>query len=102
MGGVLGVFVAVLGIAGVIIILATVYAGTPAPGSVQGPEWSMTLYQSLLASTIGGAIDRSLIPALGALLGPAPAGRRPRRHGVSAAHDRVRRVASRPTIGARG
>ena len=35
-----------------------------------GPEWTANLYQSMLNSNIGGAIDRELIPILGTVLGP--------------------------------
>lgn len=70
-GGVFAFFVAVLGIAGVIIVLSTYY-GTD-PGAVVnitgGPEWTASLYENLLASTIGRGIAEELVPILGTVLG---------------------------------
>jgi hypothetical protein len=63
--------VAILGIAGLIIVLATFY-GTDG-GAVDvagGPDWTANLYNSLVESTIGGAIADTVVPVLGALLGP--------------------------------
>ena len=68
-GGAFMAATAALGIAGVIIILATAYQG-PTGTQVNGPDWTRDLYQSLLDSRIGDAIARTLIPALGTLLGP--------------------------------
>ncbi len=70
-GALFAVFAAVLGIAGLLIVLSTFY---PAEGGVVdpggGPLWTASLYQSLLSSTIGGSIDRHLVPIIGTLLGP--------------------------------
>ncbi len=67
--GALMAFVAVLGIAGVIVILATAYAGPPG-ATVIGPDWTRDLYNSLLHdSQIGSGLADTLIPALGSILG---------------------------------
>ncbi len=67
--GTIMAIVAVLGIAGLIVLLATAYRG--ALGfAVIGPDWTREVYQSLLDSRIGDAITRTLIPLLGTLLGP--------------------------------
>jgi hypothetical protein len=39
----------------------------PNPG---GPEWTASLYQSLLDSNIGRGVNEHLVPLVGALLGP--------------------------------
>lgn len=61
--------VAVLGIAGLIVILATAYRGSLG-FAVVGPDWTREVYQSLLDSRIGDALTRTVIPLLGTLLGP--------------------------------
>jgi hypothetical protein len=63
--------VAVLGIAGVIIVLSTFY-GTEdlLVQRTGGAEWTSNLYTSLVDSTIGGFIDQHIVPLLGTLLGP--------------------------------
>lgn len=70
-GAAFAVLVAVLGIAGVMIVLSTFYV---AEGTVVdpsgGPMWTADLYESLLASNIGQAIDERVIPILGSVLGP--------------------------------
>jgi hypothetical protein len=70
-GAAFAMAVAILGVAGVIIVLSSFY-GTDAlivdPGG--GPEWTAHLYESLLDSTIGGSIARELVPLLGAVLVP--------------------------------
>jgi uncharacterized membrane protein required for colicin V production len=64
-------FVAVLGIAGVMIVFSTFYGTDSQLIDPQGgPEWTANLYQSMLNSNIGGAIDRELIPIMGTILGP--------------------------------
>jgi hypothetical protein len=64
-------FVAILGIAGVLIVFSTFYVTNGVTvGPQGGPEWTANLYQSMLNSNIGGAIDRELIPILGTILGP--------------------------------
>ncbi len=70
-GALVAMSVAVLGIAGLMIVLATFYgSGEPFVDPAGGPAWTAQLYQSLLDSTIGSAIDERLIPILGAILGP--------------------------------
>ena len=65
------IFVAVLGIAGVLIVLATFYGdGEPVVESAGGPAWVANLYQSLLLSNIGGNINEHLVPIIGFVLGP--------------------------------
>jgi uncharacterized membrane protein required for colicin V production len=70
-GALVAMSVAVLGIAGLMVILATFYgSGEPFVDPAGGPTWTAQLYQSLVDSTIGGAIADRLIPVLGAILGP--------------------------------
>jgi uncharacterized membrane protein required for colicin V production len=68
-GAGIALLVAILGIGGLIVVLSTYYGdpGSPAPG---GPDWVATLYNSLLGSTIGGAIADHVVPIMGAVLGP--------------------------------
>ncbi len=70
-GALVAVFVAVLGIAGMLIVLSTFY-GTEDTiiGAQGGPEWVSNLYQSLLNSSIGSSINEHLVPLIGTLLGP--------------------------------
>jgi hypothetical protein len=70
-GAFFAVFVAVLGIAGVMIILATYYGtGQEAVSVVGGPPWTAQLYQGLIDSNIGAGISDMLIPIIGVILGP--------------------------------
>ena len=65
------VLVAVLGIAGVLIVLATFYGtGTTVVDPTGGPQWTATLYQSLLLSNIGSGINDHIVPIIGTLFGP--------------------------------
>lgn len=70
-GALFAVFVAVLGIAGLIIVLATFY-GTAAVvvDTAGGPEWVASLYENLLSSNIGSGINEHLVPLIGTLIGP--------------------------------
>ncbi len=70
-GAFVAVLVAVLGIAGLMIILSTFYGTDPAfvePGG--GPQWSANLYQSLLNSSIGSSIEQHVVPIIGTLFSP--------------------------------
>lgn len=70
-GAFFAVFVAVLGIAGILIVLATYYGdGDPIVEQLGGPQWTANLYQSLLLSNIGGSINEHLVPIIGTVLGP--------------------------------
>jgi hypothetical protein len=70
-GALFATFVAVLGIAGLIIVLSTFYGTDPAVSDpLGGPLWTANLYQSLLSSSIGSSIERYLVPLIGTLLGP--------------------------------
>jgi uncharacterized membrane protein required for colicin V production len=68
-GGTVMAFTAVLSIAGFVVVLATAYRGSLG-FAVIGPDWTREVYQSLLDSSIGSALERVLIPALGTILGP--------------------------------
>ena len=70
LGGLVGVTCAVLIIAGVDASLSLFYGhgGTLAPAG--GSDWSASLYRALTGSQIGGAIHRSLLPALGSIAAP--------------------------------
>jgi len=70
-GAFFAVFVAVLGIAGTMIVLAMFYGSeTGAVDPAGGPQWTATLYQSLVLSNIGGSIEEHLVPIIGWILGP--------------------------------
>ncbi|MFO7532623.1 MAG: CvpA family protein [Candidatus Limnocylindrales bacterium] len=70
-GALVAVFVAVLGVAGLLIILSTFYGtGATVVDPLGGPAWTANLYQSLLNSSIGSSIERHLVPLIGAVLGP--------------------------------
>lgn len=70
-GAVVAGGVAVLAIAGLMVIFATFYGeGDPLVIATGGPQWTADIYQSLLDSTIGGFVDEQVIPVLGAILGP--------------------------------
>ncbi len=66
--GAIMAFVGVLGIAGLMTVLATAYKGPPG-ATVLGPDWTRDLYDQLLASQIGRGLQDTLIPALGSILG---------------------------------
>ena len=68
-GAAFAAFVAILAIAGVMIILSLYYEDR-ALAQVSAPEWVTSLNQSLLASGLGAAIEERLIPLMGAVLGP--------------------------------
>jgi uncharacterized membrane protein required for colicin V production len=68
---VFAMFVAILGIAGLLIVFATYYGNDVLAIDAQGgPEWTANLYRSMLESNIGGAIADELVPILGSILGP--------------------------------
>jgi uncharacterized membrane protein required for colicin V production len=70
-GAAFAMFAAILGIAGVMVVFATFYGtGDVLIDPQGGPEWTASLYESMLNSSIGEAIDRQLIPLLGTILGP--------------------------------
>jgi hypothetical protein len=70
-GAIFAVFVAILGIAGLMIVLATYYGdGDPVVQELGGPAWTASLYESLLLSNIGSAINEHLVPVIGFVLGP--------------------------------
>lgn len=70
-GALVAVFVAVLGIGGLLIILSTFYGPSVTVVDPLGaPPWAANLYQSLLSSSIGGSIERHLVPLIGTVLGP--------------------------------
>ncbi len=67
--GAIMAFVAVLSIAGLIVVLGTAYFG-PAGATVLGPDWTRDLYNQLVqGSQIGSGLADTLIPALGNILG---------------------------------
>ena len=68
-GAVFAGFVALLGIAGVMIVLSTYYADRSV-ADVVAPVWVTDLHRSLYASGLGSAIEERFIPLLGAVLGP--------------------------------
>jgi hypothetical protein len=68
-GAVFAAFVAVLGIAGVMIVLSTYYAGREV-AELAAPDWVTNLYNSLESSGTGRSISERLIPLIAAVLGP--------------------------------
>ena len=69
-GAFFAVFVAVLGIAGTMIVLSTFYGPDFAVDPAGGPQWTANLYQNLMASNIGGSINDIVVPIIGFVLGP--------------------------------
>ena len=70
-GAAFATFVAVIGIGGVMVVLATFYgAGSTIVDAAGGPQWTATLYQSLLLSNIGENIYEHVMPIIGTILGP--------------------------------
>jgi uncharacterized membrane protein required for colicin V production len=69
-GALFATLVAVLGIAGLLIVLSTYYGPGPVVPELPGPDWTRNLYESLLASTIGGNINDIVVPIIGFVLGP--------------------------------
>jgi uncharacterized membrane protein required for colicin V production len=70
-GAMFALFVAVLGIAGLMIIMSTFYMPEgPVVFAEGGPEWAADLYQALRASNIGNGVEERLIPLIGIILGP--------------------------------
>jgi uncharacterized membrane protein required for colicin V production len=70
LGAALAVFVALLCIAGLEIVLATFYGSGTTVDAGGGPQWTANLWDSLINSTIGGAIWDYLVPVIGWILGP--------------------------------
>lgn len=69
-GATLSSVVALLGVAGVMIVLATFYGQGPIIDTAGGPQWTADLYKALLASNIGSFVAEQIIPIMGAVLGP--------------------------------
>lgn len=68
-GAASGAAIAVLALAGLVVILRTFYGDT-APGVGMGLDWTLSLYRGLVESVIGRDIARTLVPVLGTVLGP--------------------------------
>ena len=70
-GAAFAVAVAVLGIAGLVIVMSMYYGVDPVIVDIAGgPEWTADLYQALIDSNIGAGIAEQLVPLLGSVLGP--------------------------------
>lgn len=70
-GSVVAAFVALLGIAGLMIVFSTYYdASETFIDPTGGPDWAATMFQSLLTSNIGSWIYENLVPLIGTLFGP--------------------------------
>jgi uncharacterized membrane protein required for colicin V production len=69
-GSMIGGAVAVLVLAGLIVILRTFYGESAPAGSSAGPAWTLSLYRGLVQSMLGGDIAQSLVPLLGTVIGP--------------------------------
>jgi uncharacterized membrane protein required for colicin V production len=71
LGAALATLVAILGIAGLMVVLATYY-GTQGPvvDPEGGPAWTANLYEGLLNSNIGSTVADQVVPVLGSILGP--------------------------------
>ena len=69
-GALFAVFVAVLGIAGTMIVLSTFYGTEVVVDPSGGPQWTANLYQNLQLSSIGSSAYEILAPIIGFVLGP--------------------------------
>ncbi|MFV2065107.1 MAG: CvpA family protein [Chloroflexota bacterium] len=71
-GAIFGALVAVLSIAGLMIVMSTFYGTDPGlvVNAIGGPEWTAQLYESLVNSNVGSAIAENVVPILGTILGP--------------------------------
>jgi uncharacterized membrane protein required for colicin V production len=69
-GAAFAVFVAVLGIAGTMIVLSTFYGTEAVVDASGGPQWTANLYQNLQLSSIGSGAYEILAPIIGFVLGP--------------------------------
>jgi uncharacterized membrane protein required for colicin V production len=70
-GAAFATFVAIIGIGGVMVVLATFYGTGPnVVETAGGPQWTANLYQSLLQSSIGENIYEHVMPIIGTILGP--------------------------------
>jgi hypothetical protein len=65
-GGLVLAGVAVLGIAGVMVVLGTYYTSAP---TLTG-DWSANIYHALLLSSVGSSINQNVLPGLSSILGP--------------------------------
>ena len=70
LGGLVGVACAVMVVAGLEVTMGIFHGYDPTLGRNGGSDWSAALYRGLVDSSIGGAIHRSLLPALGSLVAP--------------------------------
>jgi uncharacterized membrane protein required for colicin V production len=67
-GGLLGIVLAVLLLAALIVVLASFYAAGPTSGGIENTEWTAGLHRTLQDSAIGRLVRDSLVPGLGAVL----------------------------------
>lgn len=70
LGGLVAVACAVMIVAGLDATLALFYGHDPSLTRVGGNDWTAGLYRGIIESQTGGAIHRSLVPALGSLANP--------------------------------
>jgi hypothetical protein len=70
LGGLVGVACAVMIVAGLDATLGLFYSHEPTIAQLASDDWTAGLYRGLIESQTGGAIHRSLVPALGSLAGP--------------------------------
>lgn len=70
LGGLVGVACAVMIVAGLDATLAIFYSHDPAITALASEDWTAGLYRGMIESQTGGAIHRSLLPALGSLANP--------------------------------
>ncbi len=70
LGGLVGVACAVMIVAGLDATLAIFYSHDPTFAQLASDDWSASLYGGMIDSQVGGAIHRSLLPALGSIANP--------------------------------
>jgi hypothetical protein len=70
LGGLVGVACAVMIVAGLDATLGLFYGHTPTVAQLATDDWTAGLYRGIIESQTGGAIHRSLLPALGSLANP--------------------------------
>lgn len=70
-GALVAVLVSVLAIASLLIILSTFYGtGERLIDPQGGPDWTASLYQTMINSNIGRAINEHVVPIIGTIFGP--------------------------------
>jgi len=70
LGGLVAVGCTVMIIGGLAAALSLYYDPGAGPAQTGGVDWADSLHRGVMGSEIGAAINRSLLPALGSIVGP--------------------------------